>query len=300
MLGMPLLLNLISCESNNPTLVNSDNDAKGADLGSKEDGINSEFDSKENSASSIDWSRIDSITDCEGHRYSIVKVGNQYWLGENLKCATYDTESENPGKVLVSKPWDPNDKESCNYADLVHNEIQSSESQIIARSMTNELKDLVGYHYNYAAAAGYDNLDEIELSDNEVRQGICPNGTHLPTELELTELIRYAGQGDLLLVASNLTSTEGWYNYGNYNNFDSIPHYDKYGMKVLPGGYSMISERSPIGLGSNASFYTSEGKTFQVAGEYDPSDQVEIINTYKTNFNNVRCICNFDGLGTHP
>jgi hypothetical protein len=40
------------------------------------------------------------VTDCQGHSYPIVKIDDQYWMGENLQCTKYDTESERPGVML--------------------------------------------------------------------------------------------------------------------------------------------------------------------------------------------------------
>lgn len=44
---------------------------------------------------------VEYVSDCIGNKYPVVKIGNQLWMAENLKCDKYDTESESFGKDVV-------------------------------------------------------------------------------------------------------------------------------------------------------------------------------------------------------
>jgi membrane protein implicated in regulation of membrane protease activity len=40
------------------------------------------------------------VTDICKNTYNSVKIGEQYWMAENMRCNKYDTESERPNATL--------------------------------------------------------------------------------------------------------------------------------------------------------------------------------------------------------
>jgi uncharacterized protein (TIGR02145 family) len=105
------------------------------------------------------------VTDIDGNTYSTVTIGNQVWMAENLKVTKYPNGDAIP-HVTNSADWkklgdNDTDDAYCAYDD-------------------NEgMANYYGYLYTYSAAIG-DNWER----DNVDKQGICPDGWHLPSDSE--------------------------------------------------------------------------------------------------------------------
>lgn len=99
----------------------------------------------------------------DGNRYSIVTIGNQTWMAENLRYAGSIPLSSVASSTIAYRYWPANDSTVVPY---------------------------YGYLYNWPAAMNG------ATSSNENPsgvQGICPNGWHLPSDAEWTQLSDYLG-----------------------------------------------------------------------------------------------------------
>jgi len=126
----------------------------------------------------------ETVSDVCGNKYPVVKVGYQYWMGENLRCNRYDSNSERPG---VSLTMPDAYAEQQNYAPYY---VDASRKEYwVDDKYASELSEAqiakLGYLYNYAAAVG---LEKQEAYDHQggfktlPRQGICPNGWQSPNK----------------------------------------------------------------------------------------------------------------------
>ncbi|OQY02885.1 MAG: hypothetical protein B6I20_06115, partial [Bacteroidetes bacterium 4572_117] len=162
------------------------------------------------------------VTDYDDNMYTTVKIGNQWWMQQNLKTTHYAYGTAIP-LVTDNTAWanlgDNNtDKAYCYYDNSTAN------------------RDTYGALYTYAAATNGD-------SDGTT-QGVCPTGWHLPSDAEWTELTDYltnngygyGGSGND--IAKSLAATSGWGaddTAGNIGNDQSSNNSS--GFSALPGGY---------------------------------------------------------------
>ncbi len=185
------------------------------------------------------------VTDCQGHTYPVVKIGDQYWMGENLQCTKYDTQSERAGDIL------PRSLSSI-YAPY-YTDGRSAYTEDSGDLTFNQRKNL-GLLYNWAAAVGLSTESVVKsrvTAFSGRRQGICPNGWHVPTNAEWDALgVALGGvkneDGDFPYVGKKLKTTSGWYDNGNGTDY--------YFFAALPaGGYS----NSMVYVGDFAFFWTA-------------------------------------------
>jgi uncharacterized protein (TIGR02145 family) len=101
------------------------------------------------------------ITDIDGNSYSVVDIGNQTWMGENLKTSKYRNGNPIP-QVLNDEDW--------------HN-LESGAFCYYDNNPSNGL--IYGKLYNWYAM-----MDE---------RGICPEGWEQPDNNDWMELIDFAG-----------------------------------------------------------------------------------------------------------
>ena len=138
------------------------------------------------------------VQDIDGNVYKTVKIGNQWWMVENLKT-THEADGTAIPLVTDNNEWanlgdNDTDKAYCYY--------------------NNSTDSLVKYGALYTYAAAKD---------------ACPDGWHLPSDAEWTELVNYiANDGHSDIEGIALKSTTGWYNNSNGT--------DNYGFSALPGG----------------------------------------------------------------
>ena len=136
------------------------------------------------------------VSDIDGNVYDAVRIGEQLWMAENLRTTHYADGTEIPlgdSTVFgVAYRYLPNGKESN--------------------------VSTCGYLYNYAAAVGTGS----STVENTVKQGVCPDGWHVPNDAEWTQLTNYVSsqsgfvQGnDVQYIAKALASTTGWKSSNN-------------------------------------------------------------------------------------
>lgn len=168
----------------------------------------------------------ETVTDICGNTYNYVKIGSQYWMAENMRCNKYDTESERPNATIstsdyyIYAPYYVDDRDKSKW----HN------NYIFTDQLSDEQMQKLGYLYNWAAAVGLATEDEVKAqtsSFKENRQGICPNGWHIPTSEESKSLAM--SLGDPATTGKCLKTTSGWHDSGNGT--------DSYGFAALPAGF---------------------------------------------------------------
>ena len=137
------------------------------------------------------------VADIDGNVYKTVKLGNQVWMAENLRTTRYADGTPIPLVTATSSAavrYYPNNN-SANVTDF-------------------------GYLYSwYAVMKGASSSN----SNPSGVQGICPDGWHVPSDAEWTELTNYVScqsqyvcGGDEDNIAKALASEVGW-NSSTYN-----------------------------------------------------------------------------------
>ena len=160
------------------------------------------------------------VTDIDGNSYDAVRIGEQVWMAENLRTTRYANGTAiglgNDFSTTTAYLYYPND-DSSNVATY-------------------------GYLYNWAAVMHWASSSTANPSGV---QGVCPNGWHVPSDAEWTQLTDYmrtqpgymaSGNADHL--AKALAATWGW----NSSDEPDAPGNDPSannatGFSALPAGY---------------------------------------------------------------
>ena len=177
------------------------------------------------------------LEDIDGNRYQTVKIGEQVWMKENLRTTRYANGTE---MVDGSVESDISGDYTTTYYFSWNDDVNYAESY--------------GYLYTWAAAM---NQAESNNTNPGTVQGACPDGWHLPSDMEWKELedalgmatdnidmTGWRGQDEGL----QLKATELWGNGGmgtNESQFTALPS----GQRVSDGDFS--------GLGFHTIFWTS-------------------------------------------
>ena len=167
----------------------------------------------------------------DGNTYKAIKIGNQIWMGEDLNFGNYieggniQEDNQVPEKYCYS-----DDPTKCSI---------------------------------YGGLYLWDEMMQYASSQDGkhgTRQGICPIGWHIPTNMEVSELEIFVGMSPNAIDSSGLRgANEG----GKLKETDTI-HWqvpnteatDKYGFRLLPNG-RIISSGAFENLGTTAGFWTA-------------------------------------------
>ena len=133
------------------------------------------------------------VTDYDGNTYNTVQIGNLCWMKENLRTTHYADGTAIPACGSCTSSISP----------YYYN---NSSSGI---SLTSR-----GYQYNWPAAV---HSAASSSANPSGVQGICPNGWHVPSDAEWTQLTDYVSSQSQYVCGSNntyiakaLASTTGW------------------------------------------------------------------------------------------
>ena len=217
------------------------------------------------------------VTDICGNTYTPVKIGNQYWLSENMRCNKYDTRSGmygttlSPSSSVMYAPYYKDASDKNNW-----------ESSQYAGKLTNEQIEKLGYLYNWAAAVGLATDNDVRNQKSSFkgnRQGICPNGWHIPTVAEWNILKSEVGTNTGL----RLKSRSGWY---DGNGTDVVL------FSALPTGY--VKDSSIKHVGTYTGFWTATPLT-NTTDAYgrelgDFSKDLNDVKNLRTYAMSVRCV----------
>ena len=173
-----------------------------------ETSVSSSSTKSSSSSAKADGSEYDAIANTlkdlrDGQTYKTVKIGDQVWMAENLNFET--------------------DKSTC-------------------YGISVEYCDKYGRLYTWAAAMdsagtwstngmGCGCCSEYCSPTYPVR-GVCPDGWHLPTQVEWNTLVNAVG--DSITAGKVLKSTSGWISYNGKGGNGT----DDFGFSVLPAGYN--------------------------------------------------------------
>ncbi len=232
---------------------------------------------------------IDIVTDICGNKYNVVKIGSQLWLAENMRCNKYDTESEKAGNSFSTSA-------SAIYAPYYTGCFTEGAIVTIApnNTFTDEQWDYLGLLYNWAAALGLSEGESRAQTRefNTPRQGICPNGYHVPSDAEWLQLIDYIentdGKGEGT-AAKHLKATSGW--APNSNNGNGL---DTYGFSLLPVDRGI--GKTIYGIGTFAKFTTASAKSNTFADYMNVDGDALVIvgnvgyTSAKSHIYTVRCV----------
>jgi uncharacterized protein (TIGR02145 family) len=169
-------------------------------------------------------------SDADSNHSPVVHIGPQTWMAENIKTSHYSNGAAIP-KVSGYSNWDDlslTSKAYCWYND---------------DSVTNANK----YGALYTWTAAMNDAVSSSVSPSGV-QGICPNGWHLPSDLELTTLenylisngFNYDGTTSGNKIGKSLASTTNWTISsvpGVVGNTDYPTYRNLTGFTALPSGY---------------------------------------------------------------
>jgi uncharacterized protein (TIGR02145 family) len=155
-------------------------------------------------------SRNGTFTDSrDGHVYKWIEIANQVWMAENLAWLP----SVNPSSVESSL--------------LPFYYVYGYEDTSVVEAVATYNYLTYGVLYNWTAAMNG------ETSSNENPsgiQGVCPNGWHLPSDSEWSEMADSVGGES---IAGTLLKEEGFEHWNN----SGYPGTNVTGFTALPGGY---------------------------------------------------------------
>lgn len=215
------------------------------------------------------------VSDVDGNAYRTVKIGNTWWMAENLrtkhfrdgsKITIYPDSFYNTSGAVVTG--------GSNYDYCVHYTYPNKDSANVKT-----------YGLNYTWSAVFDNL------------GVCPEGWSVPDTTDWFTLAKYITTDK----AVGKYSTSGYSEVGKYLKSDSLWNYnssalsndDAYGLGLVPSG-DFDSNGYNL-FGQEARFWTKEevcagmyGR-YYIGFKYNSNDMV--LGSYRNNNTVcVRCI----------
>jgi uncharacterized protein (TIGR02145 family) len=146
------------------------------------------------------------VSDIEGHIYQTVLIGNQIWMAENLRSATYANGDAIPN-VTDNTAWSQLSTGAwCHYDNNTANDA------------------IYGKLYNW-----YTTVDP---------RGLCPAGWHVPTDAEWTVLTDYLGGESV--AGGKMKTITGWNapntSATNESGFSGLPG----GLRVSGGDFGDV------------------------------------------------------------
>jgi uncharacterized protein (TIGR02145 family) len=169
------------------------------------------------------------ITDIDGNAYKTVKIGEQWWMAENLKTTQYRNGDAIP-TGLSNSQWQGTI--SGSYAIYPHSDVEGINSD-------EEMVEAYGKLYNWYA-----------VDDN---RGLCPEGWRVPSDGDWSALVDYVvaqgypdsnivgGAGNALKSRRQVNSPLGapWATseHPRWNFYSTHQGLDVFGFSGLPGGY---------------------------------------------------------------
>ena len=212
------------------------------------------------------------VTDYDGNVYNTVKIGNQWWLVENLRVTHYNDGTEIPLILNYSNWAFANNGAYCYYDNNADN---------IA---------VYGLLYNFHA-----------VDDS---RGLAPEGWHVPSSDEWIEMEMHLGmtqeQADLTLWRGTdeggKLKEAGTTHWTPTNNGAT----NETGFTALPGGYRNVSDYAMYNdfraIGIFTSFWTSTGLTASnninalVRSLTNAETRISKVGYPRTNGLSVRCV----------
>lgn len=235
------------------------------------------------------------IEKCKASDYPQVTIGSQVWMAENYHCSMYDTQSEAYNASWLTNNTIPTSESyiyTPYYTDASDKSKWDSYSKQYGVNLTEAQIEKLGYLYNWAAAVGVADGQKQTATFSGNRQGICPNGWHVPSEAEWQTLYDYIYSAQKLTssaVGKYLKTTSGWYSGDSHYK----PGLDTYGFAALPAGSASGSSVGDVGYITDFCTATpSESSSNYAYGRYlhYRSDNLVEGYVYKNGGRSVRCL----------
>lgn len=189
------------------------------------------------------------LNDSEGNEYQWVKIGDQVWMAENLRATQYADGS--PIEFVAQADWGANV-----YGDVAYGYTFDSV----------ELARIAGNLYTWPAAS---RESSVTIDDHSQKQGVCPDGWHLPTTTEWYNLSQFLDTTGGYLPGPDIAVDSVWktslldsvvgFNVSANNElgFSALPM----GFRYSGGGDAKFYEETDWwcsdGKDANAAFYVS-------------------------------------------
>ncbi len=180
------------------------------------------------------------VTDVDGNTYKTVKLGAQCWMAENLRTTRHANGTYIPiggnyaSKYTAYRYYPDNDPATMDY---------------------------YGCLYNWKALMG--NSEPTYANPSGI-QGICPNGWHIPSAAEWSQLGDYVGSqskyrlaNDYKNIAKSLASTYGWHeDNSDFSPGNNQAANNSTGFSAPPAGYFTGEEHGLLGSGLYSQFWS--------------------------------------------
>ncbi|MGQ8336302.1 FISUMP domain-containing protein [Sunxiuqinia sp. A32] len=212
------------------------------------------------------------LTDIDGNVYKTVKIGNQWWMAENLKTTKY-----RDGSIIANK------ESNSEWANSTTGAYSYS---------SNTYKETYGLLYNWYAAN---------------TSTLAPEGWHVPSNAEWSELQNYLADngynydgsigGGNDKIGKALASESDWTNstiIGSIGNNQS--ENNRSGFSGLPGGWRLSDGSYQVDSGTYGCWWSKgeyDGYTFLNALRYDNEQlyrHISNLSGAKVVGYNVRCV----------
>ncbi|MBO4655088.1 MAG: choice-of-anchor J domain-containing protein [Bacteroidales bacterium] len=225
------------------------------------------------------------LTDIDGNEYGTLQLGSQCWMQQNLRTTHFADGTEIPLGGLNN---------------------HSGARRYVSDSWSNEELKAYGYLYNWDAAMHGSATSSTNPSGV---QGVCPDGWHLPSDAEWTQLTSFVASNSANLcdnnptyIAKALASTQVWDTWGTCSTSSCLMCTDPFtnnstGFSVLPAGTWHVNGA----IGHIDQGYSDGYSIFRTATEHEgynvEAREFYIENTYvdatavdKTNGLSIRCV----------
>jgi uncharacterized protein (TIGR02145 family) len=211
------------------------------------------------------------VDERDGQTYKTVKIGNQWWMAENLNYADSVTTTS-----LKGRRWCyDNDPANCTKYGRLYTWAAAIDSVKLANDADNPLD------------CGFSK--RCDLSGKV--QGLCPSGWHLPDTTEWNTLFTAVGGGST--AGTKLKSQTAWHPFTDPFTFTVITSEDTFGFSALPAGIILAFGTFSYD-GDKALFWSSTDVHRDAAYYMDldfVSDQARLFTSnYKNGGFSVRCI----------
>jgi uncharacterized protein (TIGR02145 family) len=194
------------------------------------------------------------VTDSQGNSYPTVKIGEQWWMAENLTSTSFSNGEDIPNVIAVGE-WAST--EAAGYCNFDNDSAKG---------------DVYGRLYNYYAAVDGRN--------------ICPEGWHVPNDDEWTELVQFLGGPDVAGGKLKQTGTDLW----SSPNGDAT---NETGFTAIPGGSRTAIEGLYVGLGINGGMWSTTAQSAEKAYVWNVTSTDGAMNHFDQRKNTgwaVRCV----------
>jgi uncharacterized protein (TIGR02145 family) len=157
------------------------------------------------------------VQDVQGNSYPTIKIGEQWWMAENLNTTKFRTGEDIPN-ITGTGEW-----------------ISSENAAYCNSNNDTAIAEVYGRLYNWYAAA-----------DN---RKICPNGWHVPNDNDWAALTQFLGGEEVAGGKLKQSGTELW----SSPNAEAT---NESGFNAIPGGVRNSTTGNFNGIGINASWWS--------------------------------------------